>query len=48
LQVTGGVGERQSNAGCEVLNAALTLAQVFQQLQSVRMAECLRNFGEAG
>jgi hypothetical protein len=47
LQVTGGVGERQTCPRRQSLHASLALAQVLQEFQTVRMAQRLRDLGKA-
>ena len=47
LQVARRVGEAQFGARRKLLDAALALGEVLQQLQPVSMAERLRHFGEA-
>ena len=46
--MTGGIGEGEVRTGRQILDAALALPEMFEQLQPMRMAERLRDLGEAG
>lgn len=46
--MTGGVGEGQIRAGRQVFDTALSLAEMLQELQAMRIAERLRDLGKAG
>jgi hypothetical protein len=46
LQVSGRVGERQTGPHSKILDTALALAEMLQQLQAMSMAERLRDLRE--
>src|SRR5215475_8694825 len=46
LQMLRGVGDRQPRFLRQILDAALALSELFQQLEAVRMAQGLRDGGE--
>jgi len=46
--VSGRVGESQTGPSGEILDTALTLAEMLEQLQAMSMAERLRDLGKTG
>jgi hypothetical protein len=48
LQVAGGIGKGQFGTLGELLDAALPLPQLLEELQSMRVAERLCDLGESG
>ena len=42
------VRQRQAGSGRQILDAALALAEMFEQFETMRVTERLRDLGEAG
>ena len=46
LQMSGCIGEGEARAGCQILDAALALPEMFEQFQPMRMGERVGDLGE--